>query len=112
MEFSKQVYKTDIESGTELIQFRVTGNEGSIGNYFALPGTKPESIGINPADVVETLQVKVKTTTSAIVSTHKKDLPYYKDGTTVLPGGGTQIYSKELKNNVEITNTTKSDGTN
>ncbi len=112
IEFSKQVYKTEIKEGAELIQYRVAGTEGTIGNYYALPGTKPEAIGIKPNDVIETLHVKVKTSTSAIISTHKKDIPYYKDGTTTLEGGGTQIYSKELKNNVEVINPKKADGTN
>ncbi len=112
VEYSKQVFTKDIDEGTELIQYRVKGSEGTIGNYYALPGTKPEAIGIKADEVVETLQVKVKTTTKALVSSHKKDLPYYKDGSTVLEGGGTQIFSPELKNNVEVINKTKPDGSN
>jgi hypothetical protein len=31
------------------------GNDGTIGNYYALPGTKAEDIGIDPNDIVEVL---------------------------------------------------------
>jgi len=112
VEYSKKVFTKNIEEGTELVQYRVAGSEGTIGNYYALPGTKPEAIGIKADDVVETLQVRVKTSTKALISTHKKDMPYYKDGTTTLAGGGVQIFSQELKENVEIINKKKPDGSN
>jgi len=101
IEYSKKVFVKDIEEGTELIQFRRKGTEGTIGDYFALPGTTPEQIGMKADDIVETLKVKVNIKTKALISTHKKDMPYYKDGTTNLEGGGVQIFSKDLKNNVE-----------
>ena len=112
IEYSKRVFTKNLKEGTELIQYRVLGSEGTIGNYFALPNTKPEAIGIKADDVIETLTVRVRFATKALFSSHKKDLPYYKDGATILEGGGVQIFSKELKNNVEVIDKKVSGGTN
>ncbi|GEM_PF-6012541 len=104
IEYSKQVFTQDLDEEMELIQYRIIGNEGTIGNYFALPGTTPEQIGLKTSDVAETLTVKIAKSTKALTSTHKKDIPHYKDGKTPLEGGGLQIFSAELKKNVEIIN--------
>lgn len=102
VDFNKAVYTRTLKEGTELIQYRVKGLEGTVGNYYAKPGTSPESIGIPSSQVGETLRVKVKSDTKALLSTHKKNTTFYKDGTTHVSGGGQQIYSTELKNNIEI----------
>ncbi|MBC6490649.1 hypothetical protein ACFSQD_18160 [Flavihumibacter stibioxidans] len=106
------IFTQELDEGMELIQFRRKGTEGTIGDYFALPGTTPEQIGMKTSDIVETLPVRVIIRTKALLSTHKKDMPYYKDETTILEGGGLQIFSKELKHNVEIVKKTVTNGTN
>jgi hypothetical protein len=104
VDFDKPVYTTTIKEGTELIQYRVKGDEGTIGNYFAPVGTKPSQIGIDPSDVVETLNLKVKIDTKVLVSSHTKNATYYANESVSLEGGGTQYFSRSLKENVTTTN--------
>jgi RHS repeat-associated protein len=99
------VYTKTIPKNTELVQYRVMGQEGTIGNFYAPVGTTPAQIGIDPTKVVEVLTVTVTKETKVLVSTHIKNAPYYASppgATTTLEGGGTQIFSRELKNNISV----------
>ena len=102
IDFDKAVFTKTIKEGTELVQYRVKGTEGTFGNYYALPGTKPESIGLDPNDIVETYTVTVKKDTKVLVSTHKTDSPYYKDHSVTVEGGGQQMFSRDLKENASF----------
>ena len=104
IDFNKAVYTTTVKKGTELVQFRVQGTEGTIGNYFAPVGTKPAQIGLDPNKVVETLNLTVTVDTKVLVSTHIKNASYYADKSVILDGGGQQYFSKSLKENVTKTN--------
>ncbi len=103
VDFNSPVFTKTINKGTKLIQYRVKGTEGYFGDYYALPRTKPEQIGLDPKDVVATYNVIVKKKTEVLFSTHTKDATYYADSKIKLEGGGTQIYSKELKNSKNST---------
>jgi hypothetical protein len=107
IEFSKKVFTSNLDEGTELIQSRVKGLEGTVGNYYAWSGTTPESIGIPSSQVAETLRVRVKKKTEALISFHKENTTFYKDGVTPVSGGGQQIFTSDLKNNIEILETLK-----
>ena len=79
---------------------RVWGTKGGYGDYYAPLGTTPEQIGLDPNDVAETFQVNVTTETKdCLFSTHVKQSELYYDQSRKSVGGGTQIFSEELKNN-------------
>lgn len=98
------VFTTTLKEGEELVQYRLKGAEGTKGYYYAKPGTKPEEIGLRTEDVAETYKVVVKQESKVLVSEHVKNkAPYYDKSAAPVEGGGTQIYSKDLKNNAEFT---------
>ncbi len=99
IDFEKPVYTSTLKKGEELIQYRTKGAEG-YGSYYAKPGTTPEQIGLSSSDVVEQYRVIVNQDSKVLFSTHKKNATYYKDDSIKIKGGGQQIYSRDLKNNV------------
>lgn len=97
VDFNKPVYTETLEEGTVLIQYRLKGYEGTKGKYYALPGTKPEQIGLRTEDIGETQMVITKGQQKVIISTHKENLaPYYDKAGKPLEGGGKQIKSDNL----------------
>ena len=99
VDLDKPVFTSTLDEGTELVQFRLNGNSGTKGDYYAPMGTNPASIGLKPDDIAETFSVTVNKATKVLNSTHTKNAAYYKDPSITLDGGGKQIFSKELKNN-------------
>ncbi len=100
---AKKVYTSTVTEGTELIQYRVgSKGKGTVGNYYALPGTSPEAVGISSSAVTETLRVRVTSRTKVLNSTHTTNATFYADKSVTVSGGGKQIYSTQLKNNIEI----------
>lgn len=106
IDLNRAVYTRKLTKGEKFIQFRVKGNEGKLGNYYAPIGTKPGEIGLDPDQVTQTLLVTVTKNTKVLFSAHKKKAPYYADKSVVTKGGGIQIFSKELKNNVSVVDIT------
>ena len=102
VDFNKQVYTKSIEPGTELVQYRIKTAEG-YGDYYAPKGTTPEEIGLASEDVVKTYKVTVNKSTEGTYSTHVEGKKLYYDETRTAKGGGTQIYSPDLKNNATFT---------
>jgi hypothetical protein len=103
VDFDQPVYTKTLKEGTELIQYRTKGSEGTIGNFYAPKGTNPAQIGLDPSDIVgDPINVTLKQNTKVLITTHKKNMPYYKDDGTKLEGGGTQIFSRNLKSKIKI----------
>ncbi len=104
IDFNKPVYTKTLNEGDQLLQFRIKGKEGSIGNYYAPIGTMPDQIGLDPEDISQTLLVTLNKETDVLFSTHIKKATYYANDDVIIKGGGTQIYSKKLKENISTTN--------
>lgn len=84
-----------------LYQYRT--KNGAIGNYYVnSTDIIPEQVGLLSSDYVEVWKATLKDGTSAktLNSTHISDAKYWRDGTTTVEGGGQQIFSPELKDNV------------
>lgn len=96
IDFEEKVYKQTFEEGTELVQFRRKGFEGGGGDYYAPAGTKPEEVGLDPGDVIESYKVTLKKKVEGLVSSHKRNSPLYYDPTKKSTGGGTQIFSTKI----------------
>uniref|UniRef100_UPI0013A5A2A9 RHS repeat-associated core domain-containing protein n=1 Tax=Reichenbachiella versicolor TaxID=1821036 RepID=UPI0013A5A2A9 len=110
VDFNKAVLVKTLKEGDELIQFRMEGldggisQRGTVGSFFAPKGTTPGQIGLDPDLVVQTLHVKVTRATEVLETTHKSNAPFYADPSRTTEGGGIQLFSRELKKNVEVTN--------
>lgn len=65
----------------------------------ALPGTRPEQIGLDPNSVVETYNVTLNSSTSVLFSSHTTNAKFYANPSVTVEGGGTQVYSRDLKAN-------------
>ena len=91
IDFSQPVEVVTLPQGAPMVQYQVPGRP--MGNYFAPPGTSPESIGVNPAGRVATTYFtnrNVQALRSTAANTEgNKNLPPLARG----KGGGTQFFT-------------------
>jgi hypothetical protein len=91
IDFNQPVDVVTLPKGTPTVQYQVPGRP--TGNYFAPPGTSPESIGVNPAGRVPTTYIanrNVRVLRSTAANTEgNKNLPPLARG----KGGGTQFFT-------------------
>lgn len=90
IDFTKPVELTELKPNEVYEQHILNGKKG---NYFSIQGTRPETLGINPADRVPTLFTPAKPVT-ALRSTTAEIVDTWSDPTAPFSaeGGGTQLF--------------------
>ena len=61
---------------------------------------RTSGVGISSSDYTEIYKVTINKNmkNESLISTHKKDTPYWRQPEQTLPGGGEQIYNESIKN--------------
>jgi len=98
IDFTKSVEVVIVPKGTPLIQYQPA--QGSVGNWFAYPGTQASTLGILPSvNSVRSLFAAPRTT-SALRSTARDTVVDWVPGLPPTPatGSGTQLYAPTLRN--------------
>ncbi len=95
---TKPVFTQTLKKGDVLYQYRIPGTDK--GSYFVKSlDVKPENVGLLSKDYSEIYKVTVGSNLKILKSIHKENVGYWRDKTTILEGGGEQIFSKNLKDN-------------
>lgn len=98
IDYSKKVYTQTFKEGDVIYQYRIPGTDK--GSYYVRSlDITPEQVGVDPSDYTEVFKVTLDKDMKALISTHKKNTPYWRNPDKTLDGGGEQIFSKDLKDN-------------
>jgi hypothetical protein len=102
VDVNKSVYTQTLDAETSfLYQYRIPGSEK--GSYYVNSlDITPGQVGLDASDFSETYKVTLNTDFKVLNSTHKVDSEYYLNPGQLTPGGGKQIFSKDLKNNAKF----------
>jgi hypothetical protein len=96
IDYSKKVYTKVFKEGDVLYQYRLPGTDK--GSYYVRSlDVTPEQVGISSTDYTEIFKVTLDKDVKTLISTHKKDAPYWINPEQTLEGGGEQIFSRDLK---------------
>lgn len=101
--FERKVFTETFKEGDVLYQYRIPGENK--GNYYVKSlDVKPGDVGLDPTDYTEIYKVTITAKEAkALNSTHRENAPYWKDviknvdNPRITPGGGEQIYSRDIK---------------
>jgi RHS repeat-associated protein len=104
VDVNEKVFSQTLKKGTILYQYQTA--EGKVGNFYVESlSTTPEQIGLLSKDYPKILKVELKEDVNVLVTKHIRNKEYWRDNKTKVEGGGTQLFSTEIKDKATITET-------